>query len=115
MLSNTWKFSSAGTQQMISQLTKLNRVFGLFKDQDSEPLAWMLIYSDGSLGMLHTREEERCRGLGSFLMKSVVEEALKLGLVPCVHIEDDNEISKRFFGKYGFQRGDFTQWIFHKP
>ena len=73
------------------------------------------IFSDGSAGMLKTREAHRNKGYGSFLLRRVVEKVLELGLVPCVHIEDDNEISKRFFRKFGFVQGDFSQWIFHNP
>ena len=99
---------------MISSLIRLSRAFGLFRgDGDSEPLAWMIIYSDGSMGMLKTQESFRKQGLGSFLLKRVTEEVLSLGLVPCVHIEDDNSVSKIFFGKYGYEIGDNTQWIFH--
>ena len=100
---------------MINVLVRLNRVFGLFSEEgegDTEPLAWMLIYSDGSAGMLKTSKAHRNKGLGSFLLRRVVEKVLELGLVPCVHIEDDNEISQRFFRKWGFVQGDFSQWIF---
>lgn len=103
---------------MITVLIRLKRVFGLFSEEgagDSEPLAWMLIYSDGSAGMLKTREAHRNKGLGSFLLRRVMEIVLELGLVPCVYIEDDNEVSKRFFKKCGFVQGDFSQWIFHNP
>ena len=65
--------------------------------------------------MLKTREDHRNKGYGSFLLRRVMEKALELGLVPCVHIEDDNEISKSFFRKFGFVQGDFSQWIFHSP
>ena len=65
--------------------------------------------------MLKTREAHRNKGLGSFLLRRVMEVVLELGLVPCVHIEDDNEVSKRFFKKCGFVQGDFSQWIFHNP
>ena len=65
--------------------------------------------------MLNTREAHRNKGYGSFLLRRVMEKVIELGLVPCVHIEDDNEISRRFFRKFGFVQGDFSQWIFHSP
>ena len=57
---------------------------------------------------MKTREAHRGKGLGSFLLRRVMEKVLELGLVPCVHIEDDNEISKRFFRQFGFLQVD--QW-----
>ena len=50
--------------------------------------------SQGSLGMLTTTETFRKRGVGSFLVQKVVDEAVKQGVVPYVHIE--NSISGVF-------------------
>ena len=110
LLCSTWKHTSPSTHRIISSIIRLKRAFGLFRE-DRELLAWMMIYSDGSMGMLKTKEAFRKQGLGSFLLKKVTEEALRLGLVPCVHIEEGNTVSRRFFGKFGFEAGDSTQWI----
>ena len=40
---------------------------------------------------------------------------LDLGLVPCVHIEDDNLVSQRLFNKNGFVSSELAQWVIHKP
>ena len=47
LLCDTWKFTSPQTHNMINVLIRLNRVFGLFSEDDPEPLAWMLIYRWG--------------------------------------------------------------------
>ena len=65
--------------------------------------------------MLRTREDFRNKGVASFLLKKTAEKMLDLGLVPCVHIEDDNLVSQRLFIKNGFVSSELAQWVIHKP
>ena len=65
--------------------------------------------------MLRVLEDYQGQGLGKQLVKTMVGEALKLGLVPFVHIEDDNEMSKKFFSKLGFNMSEEANWINHIP
>ena len=72
-------------------------------------------FSEGVAGMLRTREDFRNRGVASFLLKKTAQKMLDLGLVPCVHIEDDNVVSQTFFNKNGFVSSEVAQWQTHKP
>ena len=72
-------------------------------------------FSDGVAGMLRTREDFRKKGVARFLLKKTAEKMLDLGLVPCVHIEDDNLASQTFFRKNGFVCSELAQWVTHKP
>ena len=74
-----------------------------------------IVFSEGVAGMLRTREDFRNKGLASFLLKKTAEKMLDLGLVPCVHIEDDNLVSQTFFNKNGFVSSEVAQWLTHKP
>ena len=65
--------------------------------------------------MLRTREDFRNRGVASFLLKKTAQKMLDIGLVPCVHIEDDNVVSQTFFNKNGFVSSEVAQWLTHKP
>ena len=131
LLVDSWKFSDEMTDHMIGTLIRLNRVFGAYDCQGgSAPVGWMMIYrfstsisldvfkcifSDGSIGMLKVHEDYQRRGLGRLLVYRMVEEAVKIGLIPFVHIEDDNEVSKAFFRRLGFREGDTAIWINHVP
>ena len=64
---------------------------------------------------MKVKEEFRRQGVASFLLKKTTEEMLRLGLVPCVQIEDDNLMSQRFFRKHGYVRLELAQWVLHKP
>ena len=65
--------------------------------------------------MLKTNERFRNQGLATRLVRRCVEEAADIGLVPFVHIEDDNIMSKNFFTKMGFKIGDEANWIETRP
>ena len=74
-----------------------------------------IVFSEGVAGMLRTREDFRNKGLGSFLLKKTAEKMLDLGLVPCVHIEEDNLVSQTFFIKNGLVCSELAQWLTHNP
>jgi len=116
LLNSYWKFRDGQTEAMISGLARLGKVFGLMiPQQEIIPVAWMVMYSQGSLGMLRTREGFRNLGLGSYLVEKVVGETLKQGISPYVHIEDDNQASQNFFTRLGFIQREPVVWINHYP
>ena len=63
--------------------------------------------------MLKTDRRYRNRGYGRLLVDAAVKEAVKLGLIPFAHIEDDNLSSQKFFLSLGFQTGEQAGWIEH--
>ena len=65
--------------------------------------------------MLHTREEFRKRGLGSYLVKKIAEKTITKGMIPYVHIEDGNEKSISMFSKLGFVQSIKAVWVEHYP
>merc|ERR1711892_1230597 len=115
LLNSHWKFRDSKTEAMIAGLARLGKVFGLFVPSEDMPVAWMLMYSQGSLGMLSTVKRFRKQGFGSFLVQKVLQEAVKEGVVPYVHIEDDNLQSQEFFTKLGFSKMDKAVRINHHP
>ena len=67
------------------------------------------------MGMMKTKEEYQRRGFGTLLLRRMVQESVKLGLVPFVHIEDGNVLSQKMFAKLGFKRGDQASWVNYNP
>ena len=65
--------------------------------------------------MLSTVENFRKQGFASLLVQKVLQEAIKEGVVPYVHIEDDNLQSQEFFTKLGFSKMDKAVWVNHYP
>ena len=44
-------------------------------------------------------------------MRAAKEYARALGLVPYVHVEEDNQISAEFFEKLGFVKDQYAVWM----
>jgi len=106
LLAATWKFTDEGTVAMLEQQLGLGRVLGLFQPGDTNPVAWMMTYSHGSLGMLHVDPAYRRRGLATYLVSKLVEQANQAGLLPYIEIEDDNNLSQTMMTKLGFNRAE---------
>ena len=63
------------------------------------------------MGMLHTVAEYRRQGCAKYLVRAAKAYTRGLGLVPYVHVEEDNQISAGFFEKLGFVKDQFAVWI----
>ena len=69
-----------------------------------------IIPSCGSLGMLFTREDYRRQGLARILVEAARDYTRSLGLVPYVHVAEDNTVSARFFHQLGFTKDKYAVW-----
>jgi len=110
LVDNSWKFQNSKSVQMLEGLIKQKKLLGLFIEGNTEPVAWITIYSYGSMGMLNTKEQFRRQGWGQVLVSAAKEYARSLGLVPYVHIEEDNLISAKMFKKLGFVPDQYAVW-----
>ena len=109
---STWKYSDKGVASgMLSSLMERKRVQGVFPAASLQPAAWVTLYSYGTLGMLHTRQEFRRKGLASKLMvaagRRVREE---WDLTPLVHIKEYNTASQTLFTSLGYIKGRPAIW-----
>ena len=77
-------------------------------------LCSLQIYSYGSLGMLWVDPAYRRQGLASYLVSRLVEKASQAGLLPYVHIEDDNALSQTVMSRLGFTQAEPAVWVIHK-
>ena len=63
------------------------------------------------MGMLYTNEKYRRQGCAKILIREAKEYAKTLGLVPYVHVEEDNLASGRLFEQLGFVKDQYAAWI----
>ncbi|MEE9274361.1 MAG: GNAT family N-acetyltransferase [bacterium] len=71
----------------------------------------MLVHENGSIGMLHTREEFRNRRLGRLAASALAERQLARGKAVYCYIVDGNTPSQRVFQSLGFRRAAEVSWI----
>jgi len=113
LLAAAWKFTDEYTVPMLERQVGLGRVLGLFPPDNTDPAAWMQIYSFGSLGMLWVDPAYRRQGLASYLVSRLAEKAGQAGLLPYVHIEDDNALSQTVMSRLGFTQAEPAVWVIH--
>jgi len=106
---SSWSFREVAGQEatvrgMLEDMVTQNRLWGIFPSSpSSSPAAWVALYSYGSLGMLHTKEEYRRQGFASELVRTTCKIVrMRWGLTPTVHVEHDNGPSEHFFQQLKF-------------
>ena len=108
MVLASWKFAEVGGAgvmgAMVEGLLARASVLGVFARAGAEPLAWLALYPDGSLGMLHVREGWRRRGLASRLVRAMAARVRRQwGIASIIQIDDiDNTVPLALFAKLGF-------------
>lgn len=73
--------------------------------------AWCMTHDDGAIGCLNVLEEHRRKGYGTDVFVEMVNRLLRLGEVPFVHIEEENERSMNLAIKAGFKKDRRLHWI----
>jgi len=117
-----WKYAEKAGRGMLENLVAKQRMWGIFasssssSSSNSSPAAWVALYTYGSLGMLHTREDFRRQGLASQLVKMTCKRVQeKWAITPVVHIEHDNRASEDLFLRLGFSpREEPVIWMGYK-
>jgi GNAT superfamily N-acetyltransferase len=81
--------------------------FGIFTESDFEtPIAWICIYSDGEVGMLHVKERHRGKGLARVLLRQslkVVQETHGMECRAHANVEKNNTASKNLLLSEGWE------------
>jgi len=86
---------------------------GVYSKESGELLSWVLNYSFGSVGMLHTPQKWRGLGFGTIVMKAIVRQLQKLKIHPGTGIEPRNTVSAHLLiGKLGFVKKHSVDFIF---
>lgn len=76
--------------------------------------AYMIVHSNGSIGMLHTVEKFRNRGFGRHVASALAEKQFARGVPVYCYIVDGNEPSQRVFTSLGFRRVADVFWCVFK-
>ncbi len=77
---------------------------------DGELAAYMIVHANGSIGMLHTVEKFRNRGLGRYMASALAERQFARGMPVYCYIVDGNTPSHRVFTSLGFRRVADVSW-----
>ena len=78
---------------------------------DGQPVCWLLVHEDDSLGIMYTLEEHRRRGYAVDVTVDLVTKQLAAGRTPFLQIRDDNGLSPGLARKCGFERHGSCDWF----
>lgn len=78
---------------------------------DDEPVCWVLVHEDNSMGIMYTREEYRRKGLAEVVSRDLTQKILKRGQVPYLQIVDGNEKSHGLAKKCGYVKYGDCEWF----
>jgi RimJ/RimL family protein N-acetyltransferase len=81
---------------------------------EGELAAYMIVHANGSIGMLHTVEKFRNRGLGRHVASALAEMQFARGMLVYCYIVDGNTPSQRVFTSLGFRRVADVSWCVFK-
>ena len=78
---------------------------------NDEPVCWVLVHEDNSMGIMYTKEEHRRKGLAEVVSRDLTRRILENGQIPYLQIVDGNEKSHGLAKKCGFEKVGACEWF----
>lgn len=98
-----WKFG--GRPRGLERLVKLinhSLTAGVYCQDSGRLVSWAFVSEVGAIGILHTVESHRRKGLAKAVIYHLARTLLDQGKIVFNVIEGENEISRQLFCKMGF-------------
>lgn len=102
LVNQTWKFSTGEEAVRMIRNMLVNFPSCCVLDADAKPIAWILTYAYGAMGMLYTLPEHRGKGYAKLLVSAMAKRLHAEGLPIYCFIEEENRVSYRLFKGLGF-------------
>ena len=78
---------------------------------EDQPVCWLLVHEDESMGIMYTLEEHRRKGYALDVSLDLVDKQLRAGRTPYLQIRDDNAMSPGLALKCGFHPVGQCDWF----
>ncbi|KAJ8248621.1 hypothetical protein GJAV_G00243970 [Gymnothorax javanicus] len=102
LVKGTWKFSEGRDLSRMIRNMICNFPSCCLLDEDGMPVAWILTYPTGAMGLLYTVPEHRGKGCAKILISTLARRLHALGCPVYCNIEEENHVSYQLFTKMGF-------------
>ncbi len=76
-----------------------------------EPVCWVLVHEDDSMGIMYTKEAYRRHGLAEVVTRDLTQRIIEVGKTPYLQIVDGNEKSHGLARKSGFEKVGDCVWF----
>lgn len=102
LVNNTWKYG--GNERGYRNIKNLITNFPscCLKDEQGQPVSWILTYDYCAIGMLYTLPEHRGKGYAKVLVSALAKRLHAEGFPVYCYIEEDSTVSYKLFKKLGF-------------
>lgn len=88
-----------------------NRPSSVVRDLSGNPLSWVLVHPDNSLGIMFTKERFRQHGFGKIVSIDLINKVLDNNQIPFVHILTDNTNSVKLAKSVGMKEHSIVHWF----
>lgn len=78
---------------------------------DGEPVAWVLVHRDDSMGIMYTKDAYRGKGIAYDLSMNLLNKLIVCGKTPFIHIGLENTASFKLAEKCGFKPYETIYWF----
>lgn len=82
---------------------------------DGEPVSWVMVHRDDSIGIMYTKKEYRGKGIAYELSMDLVHKIIQRNKIPYIHVHLDNKASLALASKIGFVSYKKIVWFGIKP
>jgi len=106
-----WKYSEEKTKDYLARILQKLPSGGVYIDE--RIVSGVVQNSNGVIGMLFTRPEERNKGYGVSVMRYLIKEIFQAGLSPCSVAEMRNIASQKLHEKVGMQKSHEVDYIWY--
>ncbi|XP_066535260.1 glycine N-acyltransferase-like protein 3 [Hoplias malabaricus] len=102
LVNSTWKFSIGEFSERVIRNMILNFPSCCVLDSGGQPVAWILTYANGAMGILYTLPEHRGRGYAKALVRTMARKLHSEGYPVFCFVEEENTLSYELFISLGF-------------
>lgn len=111
-VNDLWAYKRpTGSVQYIESLIATAQTSCIRVKATGQPVSWALQQSDGSMGMLHTVQEHRRKGLGKVSMMALVRKLQSLNTQVFCYVVQENTASMKLLESIGFQNTGMFDWV----
>ncbi|XP_019726039.1 glycine N-acyltransferase-like isoform X3 [Hippocampus comes] len=102
LVNQTWKFGGdeLGYKKIVRQISNFPSY--CITDHQGQPVSWLLLHENLSLGMLYTLPEHRRKGYATVLVYTMAQRLLAEGYPVFTYVEEGNMVSFKMFKNLGF-------------
>ena len=111
-----WPYRSDHSLDLVTKLIQLGPCVGA-RTRDGSLACWIVLYDYGSIGMLHTLNEYRRKGIARAVVSAICTHlrVVRPDIPPFCHIITTNTKSCTLFESLGFVLSGTADWSMHMP